>query len=245
MVCEIRSFIGTRSVQEDHAAFCENEKGLFAVVCDGIGSRADGGSSSRLAADRFIELFCNEYIKNFPAFITDAAERIDAEVFENFGKNSGTAAVAAFITGNKLYWLSVGDCRIYIIRSGRIKQITTDHTYKYVLDLRRKNGIIDEHAYNREIEKGGHLASFIGMGGIDIVDVSLAPLKLKSGDKILLVTDGLYKTLTEKSVYDIISSDKSAEIIADKLIDAVKRAEGSIDNTTLALIYFDVTEGKT
>ena len=88
MRCEIRSFIGTRARQEDAAEKCETDRGLFVAVCDGIGSRPEGGAPSSLAAGRFAELFKTEYTENYPAFIVDAANRIDDEV-------TGSTATAA------------------------------------------------------------------------------------------------------------------------------------------------------
>lgn len=210
MKCEIRSYIGTRKVQEDDADFCVTDKGLLAVVCDGIGSRPDGGSSSRLTVQHLIESFKTGYKSNFPSFITSAVSDADDIVCEKYGASCGTTALAAYITGNRLYWLSVGDSRIYIIRSGQMRQITTDHTYGYVLDLRRRKGIIDEETYSRELHKADRLASFVGMGGIDLVDISLEPITLFAGDKLLLATDGLYKSLTESEICGIITS-KSGE----------------------------------
>lgn len=234
---EIRSYIGTRKVQEDAADCCMNEKGLFAVVCDGIGSKSQGGASSQMAVRRFIEIYKNEYNRQFPRFVSEAAKRIDKEVNENYGTGCGTTAVAVYIKEYELNWLSVGDSRLYIIRDGRMKQITTDHNYRYVLELRKQKNIIDEDTYYRELKKADRLASFIGMGEIDIVDVSVRPLLLRNGDKILVTTDGLYKSLTEKTIYDIIRTGDDPCITADKLIATVKHCETITDNTTFVLIY--------
>ncbi|MBR1764666.1 MAG: serine/threonine-protein phosphatase [Ruminococcus sp.] len=236
MRCEIRSFIGTRSYQEDHAACCESENGLFCAVCDGIGSRKDGGASSRLAAERFTELYKQGFGGGFPAFITEAAERIDREVYESFGSGCGTTAVTVCVKGRELWWLSVGDSRLYILRGGRLKQMTTDHDYSYVLDLRLKKGIIDSRTYEAEKHKGGRLASFIGMGGIDIADVSMKPLTLEKNDMLLLCTDGLYKSIGDGRIAEIMIGNNDPAAAADTLMAAVKGCSGAIDNTTLAVI---------
>lgn len=238
----VRSFIGTRKVQEDCADCIETEKGLFAVVCDGIGSRANGGASSRMTVRFLTEQFHTHFSGDFPSFITEAAEEADRAVYEAYGNRCGTTAVAAYVSGNSLYWLSVGDSRLYILRSGQMKQITTDHNYRYVLELRLKKHLIDEAAYQNELKKSGQLASFIGMGGIDLVDVSMKPLTLKKGDILLLTTDGLYKPLAEDKIYAIITSGKNPETIADELVDAVQKCDGPLDNTTFALLFYDKTE---
>ncbi len=237
MLCEIRSYIGTRSCQEDSAKSCETENGLFCAVCDGIGSRKDGGASSRLAADRFAELYSAGFRGSFPAFITAAAEKIDREVYESFGSGCGTTAVVACLHDRELWWLSVGDSRLYILRSGRLKQITTDHDYSYVLELRLRKGIIDRETYEAEKHKGGRLASFIGMGGIDIADVSMKPLMLEPGDRLLLTTDGLYKSVGDDRIAALMNEHNDPAAAADSLMAAVKSCSGPIDNTTFAVIY--------
>ena len=236
MLCEIRSYIGTRSVQEDSADFCETENGLFCAVCDGIGSRKDGGASSRLAVQRFTEYFKAGFGGSFPSFITEAADRIDREVYETYGSGCGTTAVTVCVKGRELWWLSVGDSRLYIFRGGRLKQITTDHDYSYVLELRLKKGIIDRETFEAEKHKGGRLASFIGMGGIDITDVSMKPLMLGPGDRLLLSTDGLYKSLGDERIAGIMKENSDPAAAADSLMAAVKSCDGPIDNTTLAVI---------
>ena len=236
MRCEIRSFIGTRARQEDAAEKCETDRGLFVAVCDGIGSRPEGGASSSLAAGRFAELFKTEYTENYPAFIVDAANRIDDEVNRQYGDSCGTTAVTAYICGDELYWLSVGDSRLYILREGKLKQITTDHDYAYVLAVRLNKKLIDRAAYNAELPKGNRLASFIGMGGIDIVDVNTEPFRLTPDDRLLLATDGLYKSLGDASINEIMNRYSDTSAAADALMSAVKSCDGHLDNTTFAVI---------
>ena len=244
MLCEIRSFIGTRAHQEDAADFCETEQGLFAAVCDGVGSRADGGASSRLCVSRFIEAFRQGFTGSYPAFIVDAAERIDREIYEAFGDRCGTTAVTVYICGNALYWLSVGDSRLYIFRNGRLKQITTDHDYAYVIGLRLKKNLIDAATYQAEQPKGSRLASYFGMNGIDIADVSMQPLLLEQNDVLLLTTDGLYKKIGDDQIADILRTHPLPDAAADCLIQAVRQSEGASDNTTVAVIGYDMEEQK-
>ncbi|SDA23097.1 protein phosphatase [Ruminococcus sp. YE71] len=239
MLCEIRSFIGTRKYQEDSADFCSADGELFCTVCDGIGSRSGGELSSQTAVRRFVELYKSSDTSDFSAFILAAAEQIDREVYDLCGEGSGTTAVAVLVRGRELYWLSVGDSRLYILRGGELRQITTDHNYSYVLDLRREKDLIDEETYLAEQKKGGCLASFIGMGGIDIVDVNFEPLILEPNDRLLLATDGLYRPLPHETICGLLSQGTAREA-ADRLIDAVKSLDIERDNTTLAII--DLTE---
>ena len=70
----------------------------------------------------------------------------------------------------------------------------------------------------------------------------MQPISLREGDKLLLATDGLYKSLTEGTVYDIISADDKPDIIADSLMKSVMECDFPLDNTTFALIDLTKTE---
>ena len=242
MECVIRSFIGTRERQEDAADFCITKKGLFAVVCDGIGSREDGAASSKMAVHRFVEYFRISEFEDYPNYCVKAAALIDKEINEKYGDKCGTTVVTVFIRKDEMYWLSVGDSRLYIIRDGRIKQITTDHNYSYVLNVRKEKKIIDAETYDKEIDKGEQLVSFMGMGGIDLIDMNFRPFLMKQGDILLLTTDGLYKTLSSDDIFRIIISADNIDEAADDLISKVETCEGALDNTTLAIIKYDTME---
>ena len=124
-----RSSVGNRNYQQDALYVSEskvlsaNKKiRLLAVVCDGMGGMADGGKASRTAIQMMVQGFKNIEKApqvNIPAFFQQGIYAIDQVVSafpkEN-GRGSGTTMVACIVEDNKLYWASVGDSRIYIIR---------------------------------------------------------------------------------------------------------------------------------
>ena len=236
MQCEIRSFIGTRERQEDAADYLIDERGLFAVVCDGIGSRSCGMESSELAVKILIRDYKTHTFDYFPKFIIDAAEQTDNELFERFGRKCGTTAVAAYIKENELYWFSVGDSRLYIFRNGRVKQITKDHNYHYILEEKMQKHIIDAETYKAEYPKGNQLISFLGMNAPELVDMNFEPLILAENDVLIITTDGLYRSVPEYRICDIVNENNSISVTADKLLDEVKKQDTELDNTTFAII---------
>lgn len=236
MECEIRSFIGTRERQEDSAGHCTDGKGLFAVVCDGIGSRENGGGSSELAVKTLVGEYLRTDFDSFPKRIIELAEKTDSYIYESFGNRSGTTVVAVYIRERELYWFSAGDSRLYILRGGRLMQITTDHNYSYLLKEKRQKNLIDDETYAKEAPKGDRLVSFLGMNGLELIDMNFEPFLLAEGDVLLMTTDGLYKALPEERIRDILGAEEQAADAADALLDEVKSREIPLDNTTFAVI---------
>ena len=237
MKCEIRSIIGTRNEQQDHAGMLTDDKGLLAVVCDGIGSRVNGGLSAETAVKMYLDNYKNSHIDNFSEFIVNITDEINEAIRNNFGNGCGTTVVLAHIADNMLHWLSVGDSRLYIMRDNKLRQITKDHNYKYMLDKRLENGSIGIDFYESELEKGDHLASFLGMGPIDIMDINLKPFPLENGDKLLLSSDGIYKSLGYEGMLAVLKKNSDTADIADELIYATEHCgKKNIDNSTFALI---------
>ena len=199
-----------------------------------------------MAVKRFVELFKNSEFEDYPNHNVKAAALIDKEIFEKYGNKCGTTVVSVYIKNNEMYWFSVGDSRLYIIRDGKIKQITKDHNYSYVLSVRKEKRIIDTETYNKEIDKGEQLVSFMGMGGIDLIDMNFQPFEIKHNDILLLTTDGLYKILTSEDILRTITTNKGNIVnTADELIDRVRSCGGELDNTTLAIIQYNSMEVST
>lgn len=239
----MRSVIGTRTEQQDYAILKNEEDSLLAVVCDGMGGLYAGNKASEAAA---IELMLQYEKKDADEPITDFFSNIvdilDEKVFsltdkENENFHSGTTIVAIHIKGENLNWLSIGDSRLYIIRDNEIVQATRDHNYNLTLNDMLQHGEISAEDYDIEKRRGDSLISFIGMGGISVMDISKNPFIVQKGDYILITTDGLFKILSADEIKKVILSGKEVEKLADDLISNVSaQSNGEQDNTTFVLV---------
>ena len=129
------SVIGDREEQQDSYSFCLGDReGLF-VVCDGMGGHTGGAIASSTAA----ELICKNYEKNttcdpylFLHENTVKADEAVASLTNDRGHplGAGSTLIAVILRENRMYWSSVGDSRIYLIRGKEIVQVTLDHTYR-------------------------------------------------------------------------------------------------------------------
>jgi serine/threonine protein phosphatase PrpC len=231
------SVAGSRREQQDSFRVRESEGRIAAIVCDGMGGLADGALASKTAADKFIELYAGKAPGVcWTDFMVGAVRELDECVYKlsdarGVRLRAGTTAAAAVIDGDKLCWLSVGDSRLYIARDGETQRVTRDHNYFLTLNSAKT---LTREQYEAEAKRGDALISFIGMGGIDVMDVNSLPLTLLPGDALLLTSDGLYKAVRE---------DEIGRILCDSLPDKAQRltylSESSgprRDNTTCIVI---------
>lgn len=251
----VSQVLGTRNSQQDSFYISNNnvefdliKKSYIAVaVCDGMGGLSSGEAASQIAVECIMDNV-EEYInsptkKTIPEFLKETAIKANELVY-NYGVETGTGMcgttmVFAFLENNNLYWISIGDSRIYILRDGQIIQITNDHNYAYTLSQRVSQGIITEEQALRE-ENREALISFIGIADLDIIDLSTNPFKLKKNDIVLLCSDGLTKIMSDNQICDFVNSCcENIQKIADGLTDAAtEMCMGSQDNTTVAVVAY-------
>ena len=238
------SVLGDRDEQQDCAGFqLKVDEGIVAV-CDGMGGHAGGQTASTLGTEEFLQSYLREYPIGDPHFwLIDTANDADRRIAglkDSSGEplNAGSTVVVAFIRRNLLFWLSVGDSRIYIFRQGEFIQITADHNYMTLLTHQLDSGEIDNDTFDRNVSKGEALVSFLGVNGIPFIEANDKPFELNSGDKILLMTDGLYKLVPDEGIKNIISNfENSADALSALEMKAKKCGKGiERDNMTISLI---------
>lgn len=218
---------------------------VLAVVCDGMGGMADGGKASETAIQKMVQGFQQiEKLPNvdIPAFFRQGIVTID-RIIHDFpkedGKGSGTTMVAAIAEDNKLYWASVGDSRIYIIRGNQMRQVTRDHNYWFRLQEMVANGQLTEEEALLKPQKEA-LISFLGIGNVSLMDVNIQPFEMQYGDVIMLCSDGITKTLPDSQIHNIITNEiVSMEDKAKTLVNAaVTGNTHSQDNTSVAILQY-------
>ena len=242
-----KAIIGTREEQQDsyHSSVADNA--AFAVVCDGMGGTNGGAAASHITMEKLRELYESKaVVESSPAFFLRTIDVLDESVV-NLQKEAlemrgaGTTLVAVSIEKDNLYWLSIGDSRLYILRGNEIVQVTRDHNF--ALSLEQLTESERQEALNKQ---GKHrtdaLISFIGVGGVKIYDINESAFQLQDGDKILLTTDGLTKVMADTEILAILKNsplNESLELLFDA---ATKKRIESRDNTTCILIQIHSEE---
>lgn len=249
---------GNRQYQQDAVYVSKSRKlaankktRVLGIVCDGMGGMADGGKASQTAIRMMIQGF-EQIVKlpnvDIPAFFRRGIVAVDQAIFQfpkEDGKGSGTTMVAVIAEDRKLYWASVGDSRIYIIRGNQMKQVTRDHNYWMRLqEMVAAGRMTMEEAMGKRQKEA--LISFLGIGNVSLMDMNTEPFEMQPGDTVMLCSDGITKTLTDDQIRKIITDDiVSLEEKARTLVRAaVTNNTHSQDNTSVAILQYREVEIK-
>ena len=247
----LSSIIGARKYQQDAVVACSKKflrqsqfkKGII-VLCDGMGGMNGGEIASTLTSKKIYE----DYLKNdptdIPKFLKEEVRLTDTIVSElkdekNRPMGSGSTMLCIVVDDGNLFWVSVGDSRIYLIRNRKMVQVTEDHNYYSVLKKKAESGVITfEEAANDP--KAEALISFIGIGKESPIDCNDQPFPLQDSDIVLLCSDGLYKTLSDDEILStILRYSDNVENAATMLTKVVQsKQKRTQDNTTVALMKF-------
>lgn len=241
------SIIGSRDYQQDSLEYRLREDEFLGAVCDGMGGMSGGELASQTAIEILMEQFDSmPYpIANVSSFLYQIAKKMDlavADLEDENGKpiQGGTTVVAVYIYKNKLYYMSVGDSKIYVIRNKKMVSITREHNYKLVLDQSLKENAISREEYEEEIKRGEALISYLGMGNVKLIDINQNPFLLQEGDMILLCSDGLYKSFSDREIQDILElGSENFEQLATVLTETVlKYGKKPLDNCSILLVKY-------
>lgn len=243
------SVIGRREYQQDMISTSRNDvKGRFkekwlAVLCDGMGGMNGGEKASFLCAHRMLSSF-NQQITDIPTYFRNKIIEIDREVSELTDENgqpmgAGSTFISVIIDGDNLYWSSVGDSHIYIMRGNEFVQVNREHNYLAELLERAARGEITvEEAYNDRQREA--LTSYMGIGGVTLMDIIEKPFKLQKGDVIILCSDGLYRSLSDAEIFSIVQQNIKNMPAAANNLTAAAMAKNFVhqDNTSVITVRY-------
>jgi protein phosphatase len=144
----------------------------------------------------------------------------------------GTTAVAALVSGNVMTVGSAGDSRCYLMRDGKLTQLTRDDSW---VSAAWAEGILS----SQEIEKHP-LRNVItkAVGAKDTLDLDIVEHHFQNADVALLCSDGLHSMIGDEAIQGLLNpASQSLQQAAQKLIDAANEAGGK-DNVTVVLLRY-------
>lgn len=246
----VRDSQGDRPYQEDYGRVLsvrlgqgdEATEGVLAVLCDGMGGHVSGEVASKHATEAFIKAFgtLNGGIGDRLSKSLDASNQALATAIEadpNL-KGMGCTLVGVLADSSGLRWVSVGDSALLLYRNGNLHRLNEDHSLGALLDKQAAAQVISREEAAKSPRRRTLRSALTG-GPVALREVHDTPVKLKSGDWIVVASDGL-ETLNGNEIASLIRKSDAAGPtgLADHLVKAViDRKAPNQDNITLIPIY--------
>lgn len=223
---------------------------LFAVLADGIGGHRAGEVAAELAVNHMMQAVAHSdgrHIQDtIEEAVVEASDAIAAHSQSNPSlKGMGATCAAAWIIGDRLHTAYVGDSRIYLMRGGRIQQLTVDHTWvqeaidRGVLTPEAARVHPNVHVIRRYLgspsppEPDFRLKLFNDEGNQNAENNQ--GFQLLPNDVLLLCSDGLTDLVWNDEILEVVRSKPNVKESARALVE-LANARGGHDNITVILI---------
>lgn len=218
---------------------------LLCVLCDGVGGHLGGETASQLAVDQITGFVESSDASSPLVQLTGAIQSASNLVWQTALsspelRGMASTAACAWIIGKRLFTATIGDSRIYLIKHGRVYQISTDHTW---LQEALEAGQITQADFK------GHpnahvIKRYVGSETPPDVDIRLRlddnpnqnqqGMQLDSGDLLFMCSDG---------VSDLIKAEEMAALLKPSNLDTSLEAlkllayqRGAVDNLSMIVV---------
>jgi protein phosphatase len=237
--------VGQRRDHNEDAYLVDEGLGLF-IVADGMGGHAGGGTASRLAVDTIratVARVRSEDPGRFgtgdaedtrvPDLLRQAVEEACRVIYETAQSENelagmGTTVTAVLVDGRTAFVAHVGDSRCYLLREGRIYQVSEDHS---LVNEQLKAGAIsaDEAKHSRF---KNIITRSVGFEQQVVVD--LMGLELQAGDAVVVCCDGLSNLVDDPEILSIVE-ESPIDLAPGRLV-ALANDRGGDDNITVIVV---------
>lgn len=219
-----------RNVNQDYLFYSDEPIGNLPnlyIVADGMGGHKAGDKASSFSVERFVELAAHSFLEHPLYLMKETLIQVNQELVhlskekEEY-EGMGTTFVAACILEDELYVMNLGDSRLYLF-SDNLVQITKDHSL--VEELVRSGQLTKEEARNHP--QKNLITKALG------VDTAIEPdffqVDLKTGDRILLCSDGLSNMVPDEEIEKILRRTSDIKQTVNLFIEQANQ-KGGLDN---------------
>lgn len=235
-----RTDIGNiRIVNEDRSLVVPDLQGFtLGIVADGMGGHQAGDTASQLA----VELIHKRLLYVEEDMSADECEKLMAEavadanrrIYEMAGSREqfngmGTTVVVILATAAELIVAHIGDSRAYLLSDGALQQITEDHSLvnELVKSGQLSKAEAEKHPRRNVLTRA--------LGTDETVEAEIKRHNWKSGDIVLICSDGLSGLVPDTELQSLLQADGDLELVADALVHSALQAGGD-DNVTVVLM---------
>ena len=203
------------------------------LVADGVSGENGADTASRTAIAVALETLRSDEDSLRPARrVREAAQRANLALYDLALarpelRGMSTTLTAVLLEKNELHAAHVGDCRLYLLRGGRLLQLSKDHT---VSAARVRLGLLSKA---RARNHPGRARLTRGLGRGLIANIDQIRLRLVEHDLLLVCSDGIHGLLEDDEIRALCQR-ASAEEACSALIESANR-QGSPDNVSAAV----------
>ena len=234
---------GGREKNEDRMGYCyTRDSGLFALA-DGMGGHPEGEVASQLALQTLSAMFQRDAKPTLSDPLRFLQESIIAghhQLLRYANQRAlidtpRTTIVACLLQGNAAYWAHCGDSRLYMVRGEKLIARTRDHSYSEL-----------QHTINQVVPMGERfnrnvLFTCLGSPGKPVVD-TVGPMLMQPGDRMLLCSDGLWGTVTDTVITDMLSRNAISDAVPELVEQALRNGGAKSDNVSVLAVEWESAE---
>ena len=226
---------GLRTLQPSLRQHVVGPGGTLLAVCDGMGGASAGEVASQIAADTLYEVMMRrppaqtlqQAVDRLRTAYQEANDRIAAAARRDMTRRGmGTTCSAALVLGPELLTAQVGDSRVYLVRQGRIRQVTRDQS---LLNHLRETGQLKDEDL-AEFQHANVILQALGV--VKRVRPEFARVALRHGDRILVCSDGLTGVVSDQAILKVLTEVRDL-VEACKHLTELANAGGGPDNITV------------
>jgi PPM family protein phosphatase len=234
---------GGRELNEDRMGYCyTRDAGLFALA-DGMGGHPEGEVASQLALQTLAAMFQREakpMLDDPLRFLHDSIVAGHHQLLRYATERAlldtpRTTVVACVLQGRTAYWAHCGDSRLYLLRGDKLVARTRDHSYTEL-----------QHTLSQVVPMGDHLNrnvlfTCLGSPGKPVIDTA-GPMNMVAGDRVLLCSDGLWSSLSDDEITQVLTNMPIASAVPELVERALRVAGDKSDNVTALAIDWEAAE---
>ena len=197
----------------------------FAVVADGMGGHKAGEIASKIAVEEF-----SRWLRCAPRPNEDSLRYAIAEANRSIYLKAkaepdkagmGTTITALWVDASRIFLAHVGDSRAYLLRNGKMTQLSKDHSL--VQEMVRLGGLNAEDAKHHPDKN--IITRAIGVS--EDIKIDFFEYRLQEGDKILMCTDGLSNMVEDTEMFRIVKSSRDVVEAVERLIQEANNNGGN------------------
>jgi protein phosphatase len=226
--------VGKVRQRNEDSYLARPETGIWAVA-DGMGGHESGDLASHTVIEALQSIQAPPSARDLLSLCEDRIFDANARLKE-IGRQRGGIIIGTTVTvllAFEGYFACVwsGDSRMYMVREGKITQLSRDHTE--VQDLLVNGAITPDEA--RTWPGSNVITRAIGVADVPELEMTSGPLN--AGDVFVMCSDGLTQHVEDDEILQCVSANVSQQEACDRLI-VLTLERGAVDNVTVIVVRY-------